>query len=68
MRYVRTSEFLVSACRYGVQRDFDAALDTFSFGWGTYQQSPYPRIFRHLADRYLETPEKWNVHLTAYEQ
>ncbi|MFI6093552.1 hypothetical protein [Streptomyces sp. NPDC051218] len=68
MRYVRTSEFLISACRYGVQRDFDAALDTFSFGWGTYQQSPYPRMFRHLADRYLEAPEKWNVHLTAYEQ
>ncbi|MFD3497975.1 hypothetical protein [Streptomyces sp. NPDC058678] len=68
MRYVRTSEFLISACRYGVHRDFDAALDTFSFGWGTYQQSPYPRMFRHLADRYLETPEKWNAHLTAYEQ
>ncbi|MGK5628114.1 hypothetical protein [Streptomyces sp. URMC 123] len=67
MRYVRTSEFLISACRYGTQRDFDAALDTFSFGWATYQQSPYPKIFRLLGDRYLEAPEKWNVHLTAYE-
>ncbi|MGV9886774.1 hypothetical protein [Streptomyces sp. NPDC003395] len=67
LRYVRTSEFLISACRYGAQRDFDAALDIFSFGWATYQQSPYPRIFRHLGDRYLEAADKWNVHLTAYE-
>lgn len=67
LRYVRTSEFLLSACRYGVQRDLDAALDVFSFGWATYQQSPYPRIFRRLGDRYLESAEKWNVHLTAYE-
>ncbi|MFF4603454.1 hypothetical protein ACFY12_11975 [Streptomyces sp. NPDC001339] len=68
MRYVHTSEFLISACRYGARRDFDAALDVFSFGWATYQQSPYPRMFQHLADRYLQSSESWNVHLTAYER
>ncbi|WP_327188630.1 tetratricopeptide repeat protein [Streptomyces xinghaiensis] len=67
-RYVRTSEFLIAACRYGSRRDFDAALDVFSFGWVTFQQSPYPRIFRHLADRYGGRAGSWSVHLTAHEQ
>ncbi|MBC9726528.1 hypothetical protein [Streptomyces sp. TRM68367] len=67
-RYVRTTDFLIAACRYGGRRDFDAALDVFSHGWTTYQTSPYPRIFLRLADRYMNNRHAWNVHLTAYEE
>ncbi|KOX04356.1 hypothetical protein ADK65_04145 [Streptomyces sp. NRRL B-1140] len=66
-RYVHTSEYLIAACRYGARRDFDAALDVFSCGWSTFQASPYPRIFLHLADRYTDRRHDWNPHLTAYE-
>ncbi|MFD3497970.1 hypothetical protein ACFWWT_19885 [Streptomyces sp. NPDC058676] len=66
-RYVRTSEYLLAACRYGARRDFDAALDVFSCGWSTFQASPYPKIFLHLADRYIDNRHDWNPHLTAYE-
>jgi hypothetical protein len=67
LRYVRASEFLLSAARYGARRDFDAALDVFTFGWAAYRRSPYPRIFRQLGDRYLEAGERGSAHLTAYE-
>ncbi|WP_176604103.1 hypothetical protein [Streptomyces abyssomicinicus] len=67
LRYVRASESLLSAARYGARRDFDAALDVFAFGWAAYRQSPYPRIFRQLGDRYLEPAERGSAHLTAYE-
>lgn len=66
-RYVHASDFLIAACRYRSRRDFDAALDNFSHGWTTFQQSPYPRILRHLVDRYSGGPEEWNVHLSGDE-
>ncbi|MGW0931842.1 hypothetical protein [Streptomyces sp. NPDC002644] len=67
LRYVRASEFLLSAARYGARRDFDAGLDVFTFGWAAYRQSPYPKIFRQLGDRCLEAGERGSAHLTAYE-
>ncbi|MBC9726527.1 hypothetical protein [Streptomyces sp. TRM68367] len=67
MRYVRTNEFLLSACQYGAGRDFDAALDVFSYNWATFQQSPYPKLFQELANHYHVGAGDWNVHLTAYE-
>jgi hypothetical protein len=66
LRYVRTSEFLVAACRHRSRRDFYSALDLFSFGWTAFPDSPYPQILQHLADRYGAGDAPWNVYLTAY--
>ncbi|MHC0431539.1 hypothetical protein ACX6XY_15340 [Streptomyces sp. O3] len=68
LRFVRASEFLVSAARYRTRKDFEAALDVFSAGRAAFPQSPYPRIFRHLAEACAKGAEAWDVHLTAHER
>ncbi|UQI46189.1 hypothetical protein M1P56_18515 [Streptomyces sp. HU2014] len=65
LRYVRTSQFLVEACRHRSAEDFAAAVDLMSFGWAGFAASPYPRILRHLADRYAAPGAPWEVHLGA---
>ncbi|MFG3055231.1 hypothetical protein ACGFZP_30390 [Kitasatospora sp. NPDC048239] len=65
-RYARVSELLLSAARYRSQRDFEAALDLFSFGWTSFPDSPYPHIFQHLADRLAGAPGRWGAQLTGY--
>ncbi|MEU0597379.1 hypothetical protein ABZ484_03800 [Streptomyces sp. NPDC006393] len=68
VRYLDASERFIAACRYGSRRDFEAGLDIFSFGWVTFQRSPYPRILRHLAERYCEGVDDWHIPLTAHER
>lgn len=65
-RYVRTSDFLLRACRYHSEDDFNAALDLFSFGWTGFPSSPYPHILQLVADRYGSRSAPWNVYRTAY--
>ncbi|MER5353607.1 hypothetical protein ABT093_25125 [Kitasatospora sp. NPDC002551] len=65
-RYLRTSELLLSACKYRARRDFVAALDLFSFGWMSFPASPYPYIFQLLARRLGSLSRDWNAQLTAY--
>ncbi|WP_157597092.1 hypothetical protein [Streptacidiphilus rugosus] len=49
-RYVKVSESLLAYSRSHARRDLDAAVDLFSFGWLGYLSSPYPEIFRRLAE------------------
>lgn len=66
-RYVLASEFLLSAFRYGSQSDFEAGVDLFSFGWGSFPHSPYPHFFRHLATRCTGQEGAWDAYGTAQE-
>lgn len=68
LRYVSASEFLIAACRFGSRKDFGAALDLFSSGWSTFQDSPYPRIFSHLVRERVRDAMELDVHLTAHER
>ncbi|WP_457033078.1 hypothetical protein [Kitasatospora sp. P5_F3] len=65
-RYVRVSESLLSYARSHSERDLNAAVDLFSFGWQGYLSSPYPEIFRRLAHQVTGELPGSAVLLTAH--